>query len=252
MLDQADRLYARATTRDAICQAMVDDLFRRTGGLGTIARAGLEQEDFDFLAAPPLPTAGPLRIAYAGTIQVEDTFLLLVKALKIIQTKLPRPVALEFFGDHSYRDRPWFEPAWMNEHGNLSAPKLVTALKKCDWGFSPMAMTDNDPRYNRYSLPTKFVSYLGAGLPIITLGHPESSVVKMARAYDVGVCAQTTDVSDLAAQLAPALAEPSPAQKFRSEICRCASAEFDSRRMRATLHANFRTCALLTRRNAAG
>lgn len=50
-----------------------------------------------------------------------------------------------------------------------------------------MALDDEDPRYNRFSFPTKFITYLAAGLPPIVMGHPESSVMKMAESYNVGV-----------------------------------------------------------------
>ena len=250
MLAGADRLYAGATTRDAICQPMIQNLLARTGQEGAVARAGLEREDFEFLNGPPVPTTGPLRIAYAGTILVEAAFGTFVSALKKNRHRLSRPVALEFFGNHSYRDRSWFDPAWMKEHGNLAAAPLAAALKQCDWGFSPMSLTDDDPRYNRFSLPTKFVSYLGAGLPVITLGHPESSVVKMACAYDVGVWLTTADVNELAERLTAALADPAPKARYQAEILRCARTEFDADRMRATLYASFQAGAAVTHRKA--
>ena len=112
-----------------------------------------------------------------------------------------------------------------------------------------MALTDDDPRYNRFSLPTKLVSYLAAGLPVLTLGHPESTVVKMAAAYDVGFCSTAANVETLAAQLLIALAEPEPGKKFRPAIRQCAAREFDAQRMRATLYDNFQICAAATRSN---
>ena len=247
LLKRADRLYAEATTCDAICQAMAEDLRRRTGRAGGIARAGLEAEDFDFLRTAPAGPGAHLRIAYAGTILVEEAFASFVAALKEIRAVLPRPLTLVFFGNHSYRSRAWFDPDWMQEYGNLAAAELAAALKECDWGFSPMSLTDEDPQYNRFSLPTKFVSYLAAGLPAITLGHPESSVVKMARAHDVGVCLATPDVKLMAAQLAAALTEDDPKAKYRAAIQQCALEEFDTRRMRAWLHECFRNCAQITR-----
>jgi hypothetical protein len=105
MAAMSDRLYAAATTRDAICQAMVDDLHLRTGAAGSINRAGLEQEDFDYLAAAPKRNDGPMRIAYAGTIIADETFALFARTLDQIRGRLPRPVVLDFFGDHSYRSR---------------------------------------------------------------------------------------------------------------------------------------------------
>jgi hypothetical protein len=238
-----EELYAAATTRDAICQPMVDDLRVRTNRPGTITRAGLESSDFEFLETKPENQTGEIRIAYAGTIAVEDTFKLFVTALKAVRRQFSRPVTLEFFGDHSYQMRGWFDPAWMREHGNLPPAQLTIELKKCTWGFSPMSLTRDDPRYNQFSLPTKFVSYLAAGLPIVALGHPESSVVKMATAHEVGVCFTSLDTTMLGTQLSAALSESNPGQKYREGILRCASAEFDARQMRAKLCENFRECS---------
>ena len=243
----ADQLYAAAATRDAICRAMVDDLYQRTGRDGPINRAGLEQADFDYLSANPAPDNGPIRIAYAGTIVVEKEFEIFARALAQVRSQLPRPLTLDFFGDHSYRSRSWFDPAWMNEHGSMPAAQLSLAARECSWGFSPMSLTDDDPRYNRFSLPTKFVSYLAAGLPVITLGHPESTVVQMASRYQVGLCLKSDDLESMRAQLLAVLSEPNPKAKYRAEIRRCALDEFDARRMRAVLYENFRTCASTTR-----
>ena len=102
-----------------------------------------------------------------------------------------------------------------------------------------MALDDSDPRYNRFSFPTKFINYLAAGLPVITLGHPESSVVKMASEYHVGLCATTTDPAELSAQLLAALSEPNAKSKYRAEIHRCAITEFDAGRMRSVLFQDF-------------
>ena len=49
----AEQLYAAAATRDTIGQPMLDDLRAHTGAGGTVTRAGLEPEDFDYLGSPP-------------------------------------------------------------------------------------------------------------------------------------------------------------------------------------------------------
>jgi hypothetical protein len=243
MAAMADQLYAAATTRDAICRPMVDDLRARTGREGFINRAGLEQEDFDSLSHEPEAPGETIRIAYAGTIVAADEFALVARALGQIRQQLPRPATIELFGNHSYRAQSWFDAGWMKEHGNLPALELSQALKKCDWGLSPMRLADDDPRYNRFSLPTKFVGYLAAGLPVIVLGNPESTVVKMAQQYQVGLCATEGNLEKLSGQLLAILSEANPQSKYRAEIRRCALAEFDARRMRATLYENFRKCA---------
>jgi hypothetical protein len=240
---QLDAIYVGATTRDAICAAMVEDLRQRTGLPGGINRAGLEAADLEFLRMEPPIVTERLRIAYAGTILVEDEFAFFAACLRRVRHQVNRPLTLEFWGAHSYRDRPWFQPDWMHEHGNLPESDLTGALRACSWGASPMAFHDRDPRYNRYSLPTKFISYLAAGLPIITLGHPESSVAKMAATYPVGLLQTTASAAEFCARLKEAFGHRDSAAVFRQTLLRCASVEFDAERMRAVLWDNLFRCA---------
>jgi hypothetical protein len=239
----AEQLYASATTRDAICQIMADDLQAQTGrGATQILHAGLEREDFNYLSAKTDGAAGQIRIAYAGTISVEPSFILFVEALSAIRARLPKPVSIEIFSSHSYRDRKWFDASWMHERGNLPEPQFTNALRECAWGFSPMSLAEDDPRH-RFSLSTKFISYLAAGLPVLTLGHPECGVVKMAQAYRVGECVTSGDPENLRQRLFAALSVEKPWQEFGAEILRCAHDECDAARSRQKLYDCFRLCA---------
>ena len=109
-----------------------------------------------------------------------------------------------------------------------------------------MGLTDEEPRYNRFSFPTKFITYLAAGLPIIAVGHPESSVMKMATNYAVGVTSSSTSVEHLVKDLESALSDRSPWRTYRSEIIRCAETEFRAEVMRSKLWACFQRCAEAT------
>ena len=236
MAAAADTLYALAETRDAISHPMIDDLRRRTGAdAAQVLRAGLEEHDFKFLQSKAADDSSEIRIAYAGTILASETFALFVKALSKARSLLRSPVSLHFFGSHSYASWQWFNSGWMHEHGNLPEEKLLTALRQCTWGFAPMELTDHDPRYNRFSFPTKFISYLAAGLPVITLAHPESAAAKMASKYKVGLFSCSNDASSLSGQLADALNNPNPSLSYRSELIQCARAEFDGEKMRREL-----------------
>lgn len=236
----AERLYATATTRDATSHPMIADLRERTGcEAAQMLHAGLEAEDFAFLGTKRTAPGSAIRIAHAGTIVVEEVFDRFVAALKRVMTVLPQRIELHLFGAHSYIARPWFEPEWMREHGNLNEAELSKRLRECDWGFSPMALTDENPRYNRFSFPTKFITYLAAGLPVITVGDAESSLVKMARSYAVGVCSNTIADDDSVEQLCTALSEANTWARYRTEIIRCASTEFDATRMRRILFEGF-------------
>ena len=235
LVHQQEALYANAGSADAISFPMLDCLRNRTGKDGAqMLHAGLEPEDFHFLETQPAgPLAkGPIRIAYAGTILVEPEFSFFSLLLEKIRA-MGVDLRLEFWSAHNYSTRPWFRHEWMKEHGHLSDTDLIFHLRQCSWGFIPMSLSDQDPRYNRFSLPTKFISYLAAGLPILSLGHPESSLMKMTTAYHVGLQLTKDSLAEPSFSLKTALCEPKA--KFIPEILRCARAHFDAQKMRAKL-----------------
>lgn len=240
----ADQLYSQATSRDATSHPMIADLQARTGkAAAQMLHAGLEAEDFAFLENRGFTNDHEICIAHAGTIQAETEFSLFVAALARIRARLPRPVRLVFFGAHSYSGRPWFDSTWMEERGNLPEAELNRALRKCTWGFSLLPLGDFDSRYHRYSFPTKFITCLAAGLPVITLGHPESSVVKMAKLYGVGPCLTTSSLEEMQDILTEVLAIKNPWPQFGPAVLGCAQVEFDASRMRQKLRDCLWVCA---------
>jgi hypothetical protein len=239
-VDQQEDLYANADSADAISVPMLDCLRNRTGKDGAqMLHAGLEPEDFHFLETQParLSPMGPIRIAFAGTILVEPEFSFFSQLLEKIRT-MGVDLRLEFWSAHTYSTRPWFRHEWMKEHGHLSDADLMLHLRQCSWGFIPMSFSDHDSRYNRFSLPTKFISYLAAGLPILSLGHPESSLMKITAAYQVGLQFLKADLSE-AKSLAVKIASAATRFKYAPEILRCAQSHFDARKMRAELWRSF-------------
>lgn len=247
MARMQEQIYAEADSADATSHPMLEELKGRTGRRGLeMLHQGLELEDFAFLESLVRDLSSVIRhplsvvkLAYAGTILCEPEFALFVNLLEsIIQQrtteKEPRTPLLELhlYGAHTYAARPWFQP-WIIEHGNLPERELLAELRECDWGFIPMSLEDKDPRYNRFSFPTKFITYLAAGLPVFTIGHPESSVMKMATAYNVGLTISNRNPSR--EDLANALFAPDAKQMYLPEILRCAREQFDAEAMRKHL-----------------
>jgi len=238
----SDELYAKATTRDATSHPMIEDLRLRTGcDAMQMMHAGLEKDHFDVLRAKTGTREGPIRIAFAGTISREDDFAKFVSSVDRIRPNLSKPVTLEIFSSHRYSDRSWFDPSWMHERGNLGEPQFTNALRECTWGFSMLSLAEDDTK-QRMSFPTKFISYLAAGLPVFTLGHPESSVVRMAQQYRVGICVTSGDPNVLDLKVGEALSCANPWQQFGSEILNCAKNEFDASKKREVLYKCFQTC----------
>lgn len=245
MASMQEELYAKATSRDATSLPMLADLEAKTGAKGAqMLHQGLEEADFSFLEQIAIGNrhSAIVKIAYAGTILVSKEFASFVEQVKQISSLKSEihdcQFEIHFWGAHSYRQEPWFSGDWMFEHGNLPERELLKALRECDWGFIPMSLNDDDPRYNRFSFPTKFITYLAAGLPVIAMGHLESSVMKMAQNYEVGL--SISDSGILPFTFASALADPDAKAKYRPEILRCAREQFDVKKMRQRLWRNLK------------
>lgn len=239
----ADALYKAADGRDAICRPMQEDLKQRLGVAGALNRVGVEADDMSFLERKQSEAAAEIRIAFAGTIIAESAFEFFVKALNGIRLRLPRPVRLEFFGAHTQAQRPWFDASWMRERLNLPDAEFRAALRECAWGAVPVSFANEDPRYDRFSFPAKVTSYLAAGLPLIALGHASSSLIELARRFDIGVCSTAVGLEALQAELVAGLSQPEPWARYGDEIRRCVRSEFNAGEMRAALQDSFRRIA---------
>jgi glycosyltransferase involved in cell wall biosynthesis len=236
MMSITEALYQEANTCDVISQPMLEDMAQRTSRSDAIVlHSGFEPWHLTSLSTSDVTSGPEIEIAYAGTIIVPEVFQFFVGALERVRAALPRPIRLTFFGGRTHNHQPWFNPEWMREEDHLEDTEFEKRIRQCTWGLTVMDLTDDDPRYNRFSFPNKFGTYLSAGLPLIVLGHRASTAAKMIRAHEVGFFSDTTDLNELSTFLQRVLTEPAPKQRFRDNILRCAAEEFDISRIRRAL-----------------
>jgi glycosyltransferase involved in cell wall biosynthesis len=233
-----EKLYRDSTSRAVISPAMAEDMFQRTGVPCThIFRCAVEPEILARLQSPaPRQEDDTIRIGYAGTIIAEAAFALLVNALRTVRQRLNRKVEIHLYSWHPYKDRDWFDPSLIVEHGPRSEAEIHAEYQKLTWGLAIMHLDDADPRYNRLSFPCKFTTSLAAGLPLICVGHRHSALIELARNYDLGVLLTDEDTNVFPDKLCDALVDDSRMDTYRSEIARCAQAEFNAERNRQELH----------------
>jgi hypothetical protein len=106
-----------------------------------------------------------------------------------------------------------------------------------------MELDDSNPRYSRFTFPNKFTRSLAAGLPVISIGHPECTLTKFANNYQLGPVITDTNPEEIALKLLPALSQVTDWPKLRDEILRCAEKEFNGAVNREKLHGLFRAGA---------
>jgi glycosyltransferase involved in cell wall biosynthesis len=236
-LSLVENLYTHASSRDVISYEMAADLKEKTGyAADEVSNASVESEDFAYLEQKKSSNAAVIKVAHAGTIISEEAFVCLIQSLARIRERLPKPIELHLFGSHSYRERSWFAPEWMIERGNLSPEKFKTALRECQWGISAMELTDENPRYNRFSLPSKTVTYLAAGLAIISLGHKDSTIVHLAHKHSFGIALEDADLPNIDDLLKEALGKQDVWSRYGENVLRCARNDFNAESMRAKLY----------------
>lgn len=233
----SERIMAQAATCDVVSEAMQQDLARRLGRVGIpVIHSGIEPWQLDRLMAAEPEDSSIIRIAYSGSIIAPGAFELLIKSLGILRRDRGRCVSLELFS-RRFRDEPWFDPAWMVDHGLLEQDAFLRALDRCTWGFVPMHLDHRDDAYNCFSFPNKFGTTLAAGLPLIVLAHRESTAARMFAQYPVGVYSDTTDPGRLADELDQAFSIRNPRHAFRAQILEALRREFDAAEMRRRLRA---------------
>lgn len=240
-----EELYAGAASRDVYMQETNDEMERVTGRKADLViRCGAEPEELEYVRTKPIrPMGDKIRIGYPGTIVAEGGFVRFVEALQLLRSRLPVPVEINLFGIHSYRNRPWFDPSMMVEHGYLAEDELERRYRASDWGLAIMELDDSNPRYSRFTFPCKFTRALAAALPVIALGDPECTLTRFARRYRLGPVVSETEPAAIAEALFPALSQPADSPDLRAEILRCAETEFNAEQNRANLHALFRAAA---------
>jgi glycosyltransferase involved in cell wall biosynthesis len=237
-MGMAETIYRNASSRSVISPAMAEDMRLRTGvECDNFFRCAVEPEMMARLREPaPKPVDDIIRICYAGTIHVESTFVRFLTALKSIRHQLSRRVEIHLFGSQLYRNRDWFDPDLIIEHGFVSEAELNRHYRTGTWGLAIMHLEDIDPRYNHFSFPCKFSMSLASGLPLICIGHHRSGLMELARNYRLGLQWTEEDKDTLAEKLRKGLEDFSRFDEYRAEILRCAETEVNAEAKRRKLH----------------
>jgi hypothetical protein len=231
-----DNLYTCARSRDVISEPMAIDCQARTGiAPEAITRAGAEQSKIHQLRSRIPSEARGIRIAYAGTIIAQPEFSFFIDALRELRRQRGPSLSLHLYGSHSYASKPWFDSSWMIEHGELSEQDLEQELSVATWGFLPMPLTTDDFRYNAFSLPTKLAAYLSAGLPVIVVGHPESTAVKLLKTLQCRGIYFDNREDGIGLMVEQRFGLSLPREAYRTAILECLAEAFNASEMRGKL-----------------
>lgn len=235
-------LYLFAHTCDATSLPMLEDLKIKSGKTGVqMLHEGLENEDYDRLIfLKNQEQSFRIRLAVVGTIIAEEEFTAFVNGLLAAGADRCN-LSLEFWGAHSYKERSWYDPSWMYEHGNQSRAELVKKLSTCDWGCIILPLSPAQRRYTQYSFPTKFITYLSAAVPPLVLARPDSAIFQMLDKYNLGMRLASPDSPEFTSQLKSVVSDKNLPKKHYESMVKCATDNFNANKIRNTLWGCFKS-----------
>jgi hypothetical protein len=236
LIAKQECLFTAANSRDAISIEMLDFLNKKKGGNeGYVFHDSLDINDFKFLQNNFFsPLNSILRIAFVGTIFAHKEFEIFIQCLKSACENNTN-ITLEFWSAHSYKNCKWFDAGWMIEHSHAPRDILRENLAKCDWGVITMPFDDESLPYSKYSFPTRFISYLAAGLPTIFFTRADSAVSRLAEKYNLGLKLHSLDVEANSKILKQELWNRNTKRNQREAILSCAKECFDAQTIRSQL-----------------
>ncbi|MDD5544831.1 MAG: glycosyltransferase [Acidobacteriia bacterium] len=166
---------------------------------GTILRLGLAPA---FLQPPTThPHEGDVvRIGYAGSMNADDAFQALLRALDTRRWKLAgKNVILRLLGPRF--DMRASQPVGMEFLGWRSLEDTIQALAETDVTYLPQPFDRHYVELTTLSFPTKLTTYLAAGRPILLHTPAGSSLEEFHRDCPLGVWCDSLEEKALAGKL---------------------------------------------------
>ncbi|TAN38946.1 MAG: hypothetical protein EPN23_01510 [Verrucomicrobia bacterium] len=234
-MHSVEGLYPLAQSRTTISRAMADELQHVTGcAAELIAPCGVEPDELSYVRTRRYePAQGEISLVYTGTVTAPATMLRLVQALEQVRVLVGRPIVLRFYGGLPVQHHNWFRAAWMRFEGTPSDAQLRDVLRSACFGLCLMNDDLSNPRYDRYSIPCKFTTYLAAGLPMIVVGHPATTLAGIMRKYPTGLwLGHSHNMTTWVEQLVQWFNGSIPYAAIQAAMVRAAKNEFDAERNR--------------------
>jgi glycosyltransferase involved in cell wall biosynthesis len=166
-----------------------------------LAECGLTCLEQGAANGEPIP---PVRFLFAGNLGRFQGLDRLVEAARLI---MGARFQLIFMGEGTKK------ASLIEQAGDLAGERIIflphqplavalAAMRACDYGVVSLL-----PNVYRYAFPSKVMTYLSAGCPLLAVIEPESELSRTIVRYDLGYVARGRSVADVAAAMLTATAE---------------------------------------------
>jgi hypothetical protein len=119
-----------------------------------------------------------IRICFAGNLRFRKEVLLMMNSV----ANLDLDIQFHFFSKHELVAPNIIQRGYISD-----IEEFRVALKEMDAGFVPMSFSEQDRLLVETSFPSKAISYLSAGLPLIVFAPEYSALSKFVIEYKLGL-----------------------------------------------------------------
>ena len=143
------------------------------------------------------------KIAFAGTMWTQEEHESFWKAIgKLNEEKNNnKKIEMDYYTQEFNQKRLNNDYEFLLYKGFLDNNLIPEVLSKYDALYLTMSFSSKFIRISETSFPSKIISYIEAGVPIIAHGPEYSSVVKFIRGHNIGICIKTLDSDEIAVQI---------------------------------------------------
>lgn len=185
-----EQCFINADSRDCISQRMSDSYRNRLNVDSFVLTRGVEINRGEKTA----DLSAGLKILMGGDSLCTPPWPNnLLDALKILQETQNIPI--EF---HAFDKKLGKSGGFLHVHDMLPEPVFNNLLDTMNIGYAADPLTDLGRKFASTSLPTKVITYIGAGIPFLYHGPEDSTVGDLLKSYKAGIIIESQDSCVLA------------------------------------------------------
>lgn len=204
----------------------------------TIAKRGISTENVrvlnnfaleaetiaDAQAAIPAKQEGEFRVLFAGNIGRFQGLETVLDAAE--QLAGQAQIHFHFLGDGAARQALEAQAGarlgkTVHFHGFQALPIALAFMRSADLGIVSL-----QPKVIASAFPSKTMTYLAEGLPLLAMVEPESALAQLVREHGVGAAVEQSNPEELAAAIARIVAAPEEHEQMREQARQLSEAEF--------------------------
>lgn len=219
-----------AVSRGVASEGMAE-LYAREWGLDSVVlRQAVE--------GPPPVTKSALRdtfvLVVSGNMYTPVEFASLLAALDLLGWKVNgRPVRIEVVGRMMIWDAPL--PPGVSVTGWVTHERAQELVAGADLGYVGYWFAEESRRLVETCFPSKFIAYVGAGVPVFYHGPASGSPARFLRSHPAGFVCDSLDPSVVAERLVSVLGSPDVLRRAREATRDAVAGELGAHTLRDRL-----------------